>query len=257
MKGIRVGLAVCALLLAGCAGQGAPVAGGSANPHSAKASYTQLGLQYLQERDGQNAKEAFLRALEIDSNYAEAFNGLALTFQLEGDQALAEQYFDKAVAAAPDSAMVHNNYGAFLFRQQRYQDACRILARATEDPFYSQRAQAFENLGRCYRQIGRDDVAEHAFRRALRISTFRPLAMVELSDLLLEQQRTAEAKEWFERFSALVEAKRVDHYAKSLWLGIRLARAGGDASKAATYALILKNLFPQSPEFHQYKESSR
>jgi type IV pilus assembly protein PilF len=235
--------------------QGYRSAGGS--KEEALQSYTGLGLQYLRAGDTASAKRPLLHALDLDDNYAPAFNGLALVFQAEDDLALAEEYFRKAVAADPQSAMIHNNFGAFLFAQRRYDEACRELARATEDPFYQQRAQAFENLGRCYRQIGRLDVAEHAFRRALTLSRQRPVALIELADLLLMKEQSRAAGELFDRFRELVDDKRVDHFPLSLWVGIRVARYEGNAGRAATYALLLKNMYPESAEYRLYKESAQ
>lgn len=224
---------------------------------SAGKAYSRLGFQYLQSGDTANAKISFQRALEIESNYAEAHNGLALTFQLEGDKQLAETYFLKATSLAPESAMMHNNFGAFLYANQRYAEACKELARATEDPFYHQRSQAFENLGRCYLNLDRKDAAKHAFQRALQVTANRPVSLLELSDILLQENNLIEAEKYFDRFLKFVNERRVQHSAKSLWVGIRVARLNGNTTRAATYALILKNLHPDSQEYREYEESAR
>jgi type IV pilus assembly protein PilF len=41
--------------------------------------------------------------------------------------------------------------------------------------------------------------------------------------------------------------------AESLWLGIRLAEKSSDHDTVASYALALKNLFPRSDEYVEYK----
>lgn len=220
-------------------------------------SYSELGIKYLQAGDTQSAKSALVQALDINPKHAPSLNGLALVFQTEAENDLAENYFRDAVSADPSSAMIHNNFGAFLYAQKRYDEACVELARATEDPFYSQRAQAFENLGRCYRLIGRNDAAIFMLQRALTLSPDRPLAMVEIADLYIEQGDYDAASEWFLSFRDLVDRGQVDHFAKSLWVGVRLARIQGKASRAATYSLLLKNLYPESEEYKKYKESGR
>jgi len=226
VRGIKLVLALfMVLVVVGCTTKGSQPESNNTVAHEA---YSRLGFQYLQNGDTVTAKQSFQRAIELNGGYAEAYNGLALTFQLEGDSELAETYFRKAIAVAPDSAMVHNNFGAFLFSNERYAEACEELARATEDPFYNLRSQAFENLGRCYRLLDRKEASVHAFKR-----------------------------DYFDRFLTLVENRRVDHYAKSLWVGIRLARHNREATRAATFALILKNLYPNSEEYRQYEESAR
>lgn len=221
-------------------------------------TYSRLGFQYLQAGDTANAKSSFKRSIDADSGYAEAHNGMALTFQLEGDDQLAESYFRKATKLAPSSAMMHNNFGAFLFAKGRYQEACVELARSTEDPFYTRRAQAFENLGRCYRFIDRADAAKHAFTRSLQVSSAgRPVSLVELSDIYLDENNLQEAEKYYGRFLEQVETRRFEHYAKSLWVGIKISRENRNYARSAAYALILKNLYPDSEEYKKYKESER
>lgn len=256
MNGIKLVLTLLMVLFfAGCTGTGSKSE--NAKKNQAFDAYSRLGFEYLQSGDTVSAKQSFLRALEINGSYAEANNGLALAFQLEGDDVLAEQYYRKAISMAPESAMIHNNFGAFLFSKGRYDAACQELARATEDPFYNRRAQAFENLGRCYRLLQRNEAAKHAFQRALQVTSTRPVSLVELSELLLLENNYDESEKTFERFLTLVEKRRVEHYAKSLWVGIRLARHNGEATRAATFALILKNLYPNSIEYREYEESAR
>ncbi len=255
MRGIkRVLVFFLVLVVAGCTTKGSS---DSANKSQAFQAYSRLGYEYLQTGDVTNAKISFQRSIDINSTFAPAYNGLALAFQLEGDKSLAEQFYRKAAGLAPGSAMIHNNLGAFLFSEKRYKEACKELSRATEDPFYNRRAQAFENLGRCYRYLGRDDAAKHAFQRSLQVTSNRPVALVELSELLINESNYIEAEKYYARFLSMVEDRRIEHYAKSLWVGIRLARHEGNAPRAATYALILKNLFPDSEEYRDFEESAR
>jgi len=250
-------LLLSAALMTGCAGQQTGSGNAASSPQEALEAYTSLGLQYLQAGNTVNAKMSVQRAIEIDSSYAPAYNAMALIFQSEQEFVLAEEYFKKALASDATSAMIHNNYGAFLFARQRYQEACRELNQATTDPFYPQRAQALENLGRCYLLVDSTDEAQESFRRSLAINGNRPLALVELSTLLLDSNDIAGSNRLFERFRELVEQKRTEHTAKSLWLGIRLARAERNVSRAATYALLLKNLYPKSQEYRLYEETAQ
>ena len=259
MKGSSlVSLLLAAALVSGCASQsGGTGSAQGAEPDEAVEAYTGLGVQYLQAGNTVNAKMSLQRALSIDPDYAPAYNAMALAFQVEQEFELAEDYFRQGVAADQDSAMLHNNFGAFLFARQRYQEACVELDLATRDAFYPQRAQAFENLGRCYVLVGRTADAEKAFTRSLAINGNRPVALVELSQVLLERGEHALASRYFERFRQLVDQKQAEHYPKSLWVGIQLSRLDHNVSRAATYALLLKNMFPQSEEYRLYQESAQ
>lgn len=261
MKKARVLVAVLMeALLSGCTGlQSETVAinKNTVSSEGAQQAYTTLGLQYLQSGDSVNAKSAVQKALDINSEYAPSYNALGLIFQVEDEIALAEQYYKKAISLEPDSAMFHNNYGAFLFSENRYQEACVELSKATEDPFYNNRPQTFENLGRCYLKTGRTDVAIHSFERSLKTGGIRPLALVELAELYLMSQNIPKAEEYYSQFTGLINAKKINHSAKSLWVGIQLARENSKVSLATTYTLLLKNLYPESDEYKKYKESAR
>ena len=252
MKGFLIIL--ISLFIAGCAGQ--EISTAEQNAPEAAQAYSQLGMQYLRSGELGTAKSAFQRAADIAPDHAQAYNGLAMVFQLEEELQLAESYFKKAISIEPDSAMLHNNFGAFLFSQERYQEACKALARATEDPFYNLRSQAFENLGRCYMLIDRADAAEHAFKRSLKLSGDRPLAILQLAEVKLLQGELEGAIEYFDQFSELVDQKRVQHSAKSLWVGVQISRLKKSGVNAATYGLILKSMYPDSDEYRQYKEST-
>ncbi len=257
IRNFRAILLVFALLLTGCTGLSSSSMLANSKQTSVE-SYTQLGVRYLQAGDTVSAKASLQRALELDGDYAPALNGLGLVFQTEQETKLAEDYFRQAVQADPDSAMVRNNFGAFLYSQNRFEEACAELARATEDPFYSQRAQAFENLGLCYRLIGKDSAATFVLERALTLSPDnRPAALVELADLRIEAGEFRQAAELFQDFRDLVDSGQANHNAKSLWVGIRIARYQGSASRAVTYALLLRNQYPESEEYKKYMESGR
>lgn len=243
------------LLLQGCGSVATPVS--ESSPDAAQHAYTQLGVQYLQAGDTVNAKNSLQRALTIGDKYAPAHNALGLVFQAERDFELAEHYFKRAIELEPMSAVFHNNYGAFLYARQRYPEACHQFSRATEDPFYPARAQAFENMGRCYIKLGRLDVAEHALRRALDLQRDRPYSQVAMAGLLLDQGNIAEAVSWYNRFRAQVDARMAEQDSSSLWIGIRVARADRNPSLAATYALLLRNLYPESEEYRLFKESEQ
>ncbi|KAA0876636.1 type IV pilus biogenesis/stability protein PilW [Nitrincola tapanii] len=255
MKPILVWLIIAALTLTGCASRQASNVS-ETSPDAALQAYTQLGLQYLQVGDTANAKISLQRALSLSERYAPANNAMALVFQSEREDALAERYFKRAAELDSGNAMIHNNYGAFLFAQSRFEEACKQFSKATEDPFYTSRAQSFENLGQCYRQTRQLTAAEHAYRRALDLSRNRPIAMAELADLLLEQDKNTEAAQWFNRFRELVDARRAQHTARSLWVGVRIARMERNAGLAATYGLLLRNLYPDSDEYRMFKESA-
>jgi type IV pilus assembly protein PilF len=68
----------------------------------------------------------------------------------------------------------------------------------------------------------------------------------------LEAGRVEDAQQYLRRYRAIAEPS-----ARSLWVGIQVARASNDHNSVASQALMLKNLFEHSPEYTAYLESER
>jgi serine/threonine protein kinase len=82
------------------------------------------------------AKEAAVKALEIDNSLAEAHNALAyVKFIFDWDWEEAEKTFERAIALNPRYATAHQFYGEYLTAMGRFDEALRESRRAQElDP---------------------------------------------------------------------------------------------------------------------------
>lgn len=187
------------------------------------------------------------KALEIDPNHADAHAALALVFQTQMEPALADQHYRKALAVRPKDARILNNYGTFLYEQKRYEQAYERYRQASEDTLYGERSRVFENLGLTAQALKRDDQAAEHFQRALRLNANRPQALLSMAELSYNRKDYVAARNYYERFTGLSEQN-----ARSLLLGIRLARVFGNAGQAASYGLQLKRLYPASREYQLY-----
>ena len=222
------------------------------DPAEARDAYIQLGLGYLQKGETERAKAPLREALKIDPRSESANVALALVFQQEGEAQLADKHFRTALAAAPDSARILNNYGAFLLEQKRYDEALEYFQRAAQDTFYVERSRVFENLGLTYKRLQQPDEAKAAFERALRLNSRQPMALLELARLEFAEQNYVPAWSYYLNFSQMSAQN-----APSLWLGVQLARRFNDHSRAASYALQLRRLYPASPEARALLESEQ
>ena len=66
-----------------------------------------------------------------------------LVYTLEGDLGLADESFLRALRLDPENSQVRNNYAAFLFSNNRYQEAYDQLEQVVENTEYTGRSQAF------------------------------------------------------------------------------------------------------------------
>lgn len=245
-------LLFCLLALSACVSTGNSALGSNADRDAALKTSVQLARTYLGEGNWEAAKRHLRTALEIDKRNAEVHEALALVFQNTGELELAEEHFQRAIRIDRDFSRARNNYGVFLYQEQRYQDAKEQLEYVVEDILYENRRLAFINLGRCYRQLEELDAAERAFRRAWLMDKKSPIALLELAEVNFITGQVGQARQHYEDYRVQVEQQQS---ARGLWLGIRIARAYEDRNAVASYALALRNLYPKSPEYFHYLKS--
>jgi len=227
---------------------------GKALPTADKAksisSHVQLGMGYLRKRNFELARNHFDKALKLNPTVAGALNGRALMYQLEGEVGLAEENFLAALASEPESSQSRNNYGIFLYRQKRFNEAYEAFEVVSRDLQYSARAGAMLNLGRAAQKVDKIERAESVFKQAVALDTRLSQAFVELADIKFNQKEYAESKHYLDRF-----ARGSQQTARSLWLGIRIEAIFDNKDKMASHVIALKNLFPYSKEYLEYQNS--
>ncbi|MNM55640.1 photosystem I assembly protein Ycf3 [compost metagenome] len=216
--------------------------------NEARDAYIQLGIGYLQMGNTEQAKVPLRQALELDSSSADAHAALALVYQAEGEPKLTEGEYRKALSSRSDDARILRNYGSFLFEQKRYQEAYDMYIKASEDGLYPERSRIFENLGLVSLKLNRQAEAKQFFDKALRLNRNQPVALLEMADLSYQGRDFVPARSYYEEY-----LKQGSQNARSLLLGIRLAKVFDDRDTAASYGLQLKRLYPASPEYQAYQ----
>ena len=106
----------------------------------------------------QEALQSYQKAIQIDPNYARAYNnpGVVYLSQMEAEKALADH--PKAVKLTGDRALYHVNVGIVLNRLERYSEAVTSCNKAIKlDPGY---AKAYDIRADAYERSGADREAE-------------------------------------------------------------------------------------------------
>lgn len=243
-----------AVTLTGCITEGGGPLNTTTGKSEATRAYTELALGYIQQGQTELAKEPLLSALKIDENDAVVNATLAYVFQLEQDSKLADNYFKKAVSVDPNNARILNNYGAFLFKERRLDEAKQQFLKASEDSFYSERSMVFENLGFISLQQNRLTEAEQYFKRALSLNQQRIRSILALAEVYYSKGDYPKAQQYYDAFIAMAEGRQTP---SSLLLGINIAKALNNKVKVASYALQLEQLYPSSIEYRQYKAGKK
>jgi tetratricopeptide (TPR) repeat protein len=100
-------------------------------------SFSILGaLEWLTPTEAfPKAREAALKALEIDDRLAEAHSSLGQVYQAEGDWAGTEREFKHALTLNPSHVVAHSRYSSFLLKFGRREEGLAEAKRARElDP---------------------------------------------------------------------------------------------------------------------------
>lgn len=226
---------VAALVLGGCAAD-------SENREAAEI-HTQLGINYLQRGDLNQAQEALEKALARDSGNAEAHSAMAVLNERLERYDKAGHHFQRSLSLDGDQPSVRNNYGSFLCSRGRYEEADEQFQQAIDNPLYERSYVALANAGQCALRDERRDDAEEAFRRALEERPDFPVALRRMARLQLEKGDAEAAQRYYERF-----AQHGEQDASTLLMGFRIAEAMDDKNAAASYALRLRSQYPDSRE---------
>ncbi len=209
----------------------------------------QLARAYTQEKNWEQAKVHLKNALEIDSKNGEVHEALAMVFQNTGEFELAEEHYKKALIYGKDLSQIRLNYAIFLMSKEKYKESEDLLEKVVADTLYSRRDEAFIRLGYCQVKLEKFADAEKSFERAYLMNRDNLVAVFELANVYYELGDFPKSQLFYDAF----RQKSSNQSARSLWLGIRLADKFDDKNALSSYTLALKNLYPKSAEYLQYK----
>ena len=230
-------------ILGGCATNSINNSDPQRDPDKTARLNLELGLAYMERNDNQKALDRLKKSLKADSQYADAHNAIAILYARLGEVDKASAHYEKAVRLAPEDSRALNNYGQFLCTQGQREKADTMFTRALKNPLYQTPQFAHLNAGICAKEDQDLEQAEIHFRAALKRDPYLAPALYQMADLSHSLKRHLPARGYIERYS---EATR--HSARSLWLAVRIEKALGDRDAEASYALRLKNKFPDSEE---------
>lgn len=243
-------LALIVLLLAGVSGCGTLGQTAGDDKQRAVGVNTELGLGYLQEGEYEEANRRLERALDIDSRHAPAHAAMALLQERLGQADKADRHYRRAVRLDGEDSSTRNNYGRFLCAQGELEAALEQFEAAVDNPLYRNPHIPLANAGVCLLRAGHQERAEEYLLRSLRENARFAPALLRMAQLRFEAEDHEGAEDYLQRYRA-----EAQHTPASLWLGVQLARAVGDANAEASYGLSLRNRFPDSPEARLYRES--
>jgi type IV pilus assembly protein PilF len=205
--------------------------------------HTELAGGYYEIGNIGVALEEVQEALRADPSYGPAHNIAGLIYSLLKEDRLAEQSFQRALAINSTDSDANNNYGEFLCQRKREEEAIRYFMAAVRNQLYQTPERSYVNAGVCARRRGDLAGAESYFQLALKTRPAQTQALYQMADLSYARGDDNGARIYLGRLTQVAQVGP-----EVLWLGVRVSRRLGDRNSEASYALQLRNKFPNSAE---------
>lgn len=253
MRMTGVALVTVCLALAGCGTHpaddsglravSAPTTGDESADRVRARIHTELAANYFEIGNVAVALEEVKEALRADQSFGPAHNVAGLIYARLKEDRLAEESFRRALNINPADPDAHHNYGMFLCQRKQEKEAIRHFMMAVRNPLYLAPDRSYINAGVCARRSGDAAGAAEYFLMALKVRPTQPQALYQMADLSYARGDYDEAKDYLNRLMQSAPST-----AEGLWLGVRVERRLGDRNSEASYALQLRNKFPNSRE---------
>ncbi len=144
--------------------------------------YHDLGIAYMQNRDGENALKQFHRALEIDPNLPESLVMLGTLYAASSAFEASETHYQQAIALAPETAMAYHGLAYLYGRHGHNLEKAIDLARHAAE--LSPNSAAYHNTlsWLCYK-VGKYDEAVVAILKAIELAPDNPIYREGLEEI--------------------------------------------------------------------------
>jgi type IV pilus assembly protein PilF len=234
---------IFSLLLAGCAGNGnGPVPQSQSGVKSSAKVHTELAGLYFERAQMGIALQEIELALQSDRNYAPAYHVRGLIHMTLREDKEAEDDFVQSLRLDKMDSEAHNNFGWFLCQRGREQESIPHFMAALKNPLYNTPERAYLNAGLCYQKQGKSADAEEFLMRALVVQPEMGQAMQALAELKFAQGDYVTAKKY------IAAQKNENLTAGQILLAVRIERNLRNANAEASYAMQLRQRFPDSRE---------
>src|SRR5689334_12534296 len=177
------------------------VAASGRNKRAKAVQFFRDGLSFLSKDDCEKALPYFDKAVESDSNYAEAWAQSGFCNEKLGKHAEALEASKKAVGLRP-SAESYFNIGLANFYLKQYKEAEGAYRQSIKlDPYNA--ADAYYALGLVYRDWGKADDEIQAYKQAIKLRPDYIVAYERLGSRYMKSKKFNEAIEVYRQLAAL------------------------------------------------------
>jgi len=214
-----------------------------ATPRQRAEAHAELAAGYYERLQMNVALEELEIAEKIDATYPRIHNLYGLVYATIGELPKAEASFRRALELAPNDSGTRQNWGWYLCTHGRARESIAEFEMAIRNPLYRTPEIALVNAGKCSAAIGDAAAADQYFRRALQLRANDAAAAYNLALLSYRGQRLQDA-----RGLMRIVMQQTSPPPEALYLGMCVEQKLGDAQAEQSYALQLRNRYPDSAE---------
>ena len=251
--GVAVALASTVVSLSGCVTQTyqnnkEPVVVNDATQNEIAMTRISLGLGYLKVGNTKQAKINLEKAKRFAPNLVAVYTSFAHYYETVGEPEQATQAYKKALSLDSDDADTLNNYGVFLCRQEKYDEAEKQFLKAISIPSYILVADSYENLALCQVKARKFDKAEHYLEKAIQHNPSSASALLQMTQLQYAKSDYVKAQGYFTRYEKATRRFTPD----ALALAYKIYQKQFKRQVAKNYGAMLINMFASSYPAKQY-----
>ncbi len=183
-------------------------------------------------------------ALVAKPELGAAFSLRGLVYASMGEDALAEDSFNRALQINPRDADAMHNRAWFLCQKGKFPEADRWFEQALQLPQYRDVPRTLMAQGVCFARAGKLDDAERKLSRAYELEAGNPTTALNLSEVLYRRGEYERARFYIRRVNQREELSN----AQTLWLAMRIENRIGNRGSVEEIGRQLRNRFPQATE---------
>ena len=252
-RAIFTAFVILPMFLSGCVTQSyendnTPVVQNQSNRDDMAATRISLGLGYLKMGNMSQAKQNLEKAKNFAPNMVQVYTAFAHYYETVGEDEQTIDSYEKALSIKSDDADTLNNYGVYLCRKNKVEEAEKQLLKAIAVPSYVLVAKSYDNLASCFLQIDDFSKAEIYLNKAILHSPSSASTLLQMVQLQYAMGDYQQAKLFEQRFSKVTRR----FSPQSLALSYKVHHKLGQRGVAKNYGTMLVKMYPQSWEAQQY-----
>ena len=209
----------------------------------------ELAGLYFSRGQYETALDEIKLALQAKPDLGAAFSLRGLVYASMGEDALADDNFNRALQLNPRDADTMHNRAWFLCQRNKFADADRYFELALAVPQYRDAQRTYMAQGVCDARAGKLDEAERKLTRAYELDAGNPTTALNLSEVLYRRGEYERARFYVRRINQRDGLSN----AQTLWLALRIENRMGNRGGVDDIGRQLRNRFPQAAETLAYE----